>query len=133
MKCRYTPTDTVHAKVFIVGGTAYVGSANLSQRATLADTAEAAIQTTDSELVRQARDFVHRLAHDAIEVDELWLEWADAVPVHAGGSLLWNPDPPFLPHEPYDVWIGPEEKVDWTEEERSLVASGRSIHWAAAR
>jgi hypothetical protein len=122
--------ETLHAKVFIVGRTAFVGSANLSGRAALADTAEAAIQTTDPAVVIQARDFVRRLAHDAAEVDEEWLDWADAVPVRADGAVMWNPDPPFVPNEPYDMWIGPEDKVDWSDEERALAARGRRLNRA---
>ena len=123
--------ESLHAKVFVVGGTAFVGSANLSRRATLADTAEAAIQTTDSGIVAQAREFVRRMAAGATEVDEQWLKLADTVPVRADAAVLWNPDPPFAPSEPYDIWIGPEEKVDYSKEELALAARGRDLRHAA--
>lgn len=72
---------TLHAKVFVIGRTAIVGSANLSQRASFDNTAEAAIQTTDRAIVGQARDFVKRMEDDATNVDETWLKMAGKVPV----------------------------------------------------
>jgi hypothetical protein len=47
----------LHAKVFVAGKTAYIGSANASQSS--ADTLiEAAVRTTESSVVRDAREFV---------------------------------------------------------------------------
>ncbi|WP_422741627.1 phospholipase D-like domain-containing protein [Micromonospora sp. WMMD754] len=123
--------ETLHAKVFVVGRTAFVGSANLSRRAHNDGTIEAAIQTSDPLVCADARRFVDEMAAGATRVDETWLDWAASVPVSAGGTVLWNPDPPFLPDMPYDIWIGPEVAVDYTDEEEALAAEGRRIHRAS--
>jgi phosphatidylserine/phosphatidylglycerophosphate/cardiolipin synthase-like enzyme len=57
--------ETLHAKVFVVGRTAFIGSANLSARAHADETVEAAIQTTDPAIVADAREFVRELAAGA--------------------------------------------------------------------
>ena len=49
--------EGLHAKVFVVGRTAYVGLANLSRRAGLPEAAEAALETTEPSTVAQARAF----------------------------------------------------------------------------
>ncbi|MEV4656826.1 phospholipase D-like domain-containing protein [Micromonospora sp. NPDC049301] len=124
--------ETLHAKVFVIGRTAFVGSANLSLRAHTDRTVEAAIQSTDAAVVVSAREFIDEMAANAIEIDEAWLDWAATVPVRtAGGPVLWNPDPPFEPNEPYDVWTGPEVSADWTDEEIALAQAGYRMHKVA--
>jgi formylmethanofuran dehydrogenase subunit D len=50
----------LHAKVYVLGRTAFIGSANVSQRSS--DTLiEALIRTTDANSVQAAREFVHGL------------------------------------------------------------------------
>ncbi len=120
--------DTLHAKVFIVGRTAFVGSANLSARAADDGTVEAAIQTTDPTLVTDALEFVHRLADEATPISETWLAWAESVPVRANSPVPWSSDPPFQPSGPYDVWIGPEEPTTWNDEQQALAAEGKRTH-----
>ena len=120
--------ETLHAKVFVIGRTAFVGSANLSARAANDHTVEAAIQTTDPTIVAEARDFVRRLAKDSTPVDEAWLEWAESVPARAHDLVPWSPDPPFRPNGRYDIWIGPEDAVTWTEDQLVLAAKGRRLH-----
>ncbi|MEU8298937.1 hypothetical protein AB0C04_16835 [Micromonospora sp. NPDC048909] len=121
--------ETLHAKVFVIGRTAFVGSANLSLRAHADCTVEAAIQSTDAAIVVGAREFIDEMAANAIEIDETWFDWAETVLVRAkGGPVLWNPNPPFEPNAPYDVWVGPEVGVDWTDEETALAQAGRRMH-----
>jgi hypothetical protein len=122
--------ETLHAKVFVIGRTAFVGSANLSARAADDGTVEAAVESTDPTLVADAREFVRRLTDDATPVTEAWLEWAESIPVRASNLVPWSPDPPFQPNGPYDIWIGPEETVTWTDEELALAAEGRRAHRA---
>lgn len=123
--------ETLHAKVFVVGRTAFVGSANLSRRAHDDGTVEAAIQTTDPAVVADARRFVREMAAGATMVNDAWLTWAEAVPVRSSNAVLWNPEPPFEPNAPYDVWVGPEEGVDYTEEENALAEDGRRVYRVA--
>lgn len=46
----------LHAKVYVLGKTAFVGSANLSMRS--AGLVEACVRTTDTRIVEQARAFI---------------------------------------------------------------------------
>jgi len=60
----------LHAKVFVFGGTALVGSANASRRS--ADTLiEAVVATTDREAVMTARQFVRKLCLAELGPEEL--------------------------------------------------------------
>ncbi|PZG12557.1 hypothetical protein C1I95_25565 [Micromonospora craterilacus] len=121
--------ETLHAKVFVIGRTAFVGSANLSLRAYTDGTVEAAIQSTDAAIVSGARQFIDEMAANATEIDAAWLDWAEQVPVRtSGGPVLWNPNPPFEPNAPYDIWVGPEVDVGWTDEETALAQAGRRMH-----
>jgi len=49
--------QNLHAKVFVLGKTAYIGSANVSRHSATA-LVEAAVRTTEPRVVRAARDFV---------------------------------------------------------------------------
>lgn len=88
--------DRIHAKVFVVSRTAYVGSANLSERARSGDSIEAAVATTDSTLVAAVRAFIHRLARQAEEVDDAWLERAAQIKIERPPPP-WNGEPAFFP------------------------------------
>src|SRR4051812_11054218 len=48
----------LHAKVFVLGRTAYIGSANVSKRSS-EQLVEAVIRTSEGKTVRAARQFVH--------------------------------------------------------------------------
>jgi hypothetical protein len=113
----------LHAKVFVVGRTAHVGSANLSARARSGDTIEAAAVSTEPELVSAVRAFIHGLADDAERVDAAWLQWADGIEVEQPPPP-WTTEPAFLPHGPFDLWIGGTEDVDWSDAEEVLVEEG---------
>ncbi|WP_330466629.1 phospholipase D-like domain-containing protein [Micromonospora zamorensis] len=120
--------ETLHAKVFVIGRTAFVGSANLSRRAHEDHTVEAAIQTTDPGIVSQSQAFVREMAAGATLVSEEWLTWAETVKVTRGNSVLWNPEPTFLPAVPFDVWVGPWAYEDFDDEEERLAEEGRRTH-----
>ncbi|WP_172894308.1 phospholipase D-like domain-containing protein [Micromonospora purpureochromogenes] len=120
--------ETLHAKVFVVGRTAYVGSANLSRRAHEDHTVEAAMQTTDPGIVAEARAFVRRLADNSTPVSEEWFTWAETVRVTGRNAILWNPEPIFLPTVPFDIWVGPWEYVGFADEEEKLAEEGRRAH-----
>jgi hypothetical protein len=113
----------VHAKVIVVGRTAYVGSANLSARARSGHIIEAATVSTDSTLVSEVRAFVRDLANDGEQVDDVWLQWAQAIPVNVSPSP-WNVEPTFLPSGPFDLWIGGLDDVSWSDAEANLVQEG---------
>lgn len=49
----------LHAKVFVLGRAAFIGSANVSNRSA-SQLVEAVIRTTEVSVVRSARDFVHK-------------------------------------------------------------------------
>lgn len=117
----------IHAKVFVVGRTTYVGSANLSARARSGEIIEAAVASTDSTLVAEVRAFVHRLADEAEEVDEAWLRWAEEIKVERPPPP-WNTEPTFLPRAPFDLWIGETVSLEWSDAEEALVKDGLRVH-----
>ena len=61
-------------------------------------------------------------------VDEAWLEWAESVRRAPTTWCHGVPDPPFRPNGRYDIWIGPEDAVTWTEDQLVLAAKGRRLH-----
>jgi hypothetical protein len=117
----------IHAKVFVVGRTAYVGSANLSARARSGEIIEAAVASTDSTLVGEVRAFVHRLADEAEEVDGAWLRWAEEIEVERPAQP-WSSEPVFLPRAPFDLWIGETVNLEWSDAEEALVKEGLRVH-----
>jgi PLD-like domain len=60
----------LHAKVFVVGSTAFIGSANASTHSE-SDLIEALVVTTDHEVVKAARSFVHGLCLQELGPKEL--------------------------------------------------------------
>lgn len=60
--------ENLHAKVFVVGGRAIVGSSNVSQHSA-SGLVEAAIETTDPKVVDACRGFVESLCGEAVEVE----------------------------------------------------------------
>ena len=57
----------LHAKVYVFGKTAVIGSANISS--TSAGLVEAAIETTEPSIVREAKDFIEDLCADPIGIE----------------------------------------------------------------
>jgi hypothetical protein len=70
--------DGLHAKAFVFGGTAVIGSANASNHSDR-DLTEAVVVTTDVATVRSTRKFIDELAKDSTEVTEEWIEQCQAV------------------------------------------------------
>jgi len=62
--------ERLHAKVFVLGPRAYVGSANVSSSSEIRLT-EAVVELTEQAFVRQARDFVAKLCVDRLSPSEL--------------------------------------------------------------
>lgn len=67
--------ERLHAKVYVFGDLAVVGSANASASAANR-LAEAAIRSRDRSLATDARRFIRGMCRDAIAVDETYLEFA---------------------------------------------------------
>lgn len=85
-------SPTLHAKVLVLGNTAFVGSANNSQ-ASESILIEAVLCSPDAEIVRAAREFIHDVAANGEAVDEEFLIRA---------RKLWRPPKGGGGHEPRD-------------------------------
>ncbi len=83
---------TLHAKVFVLGNTAFVGSANNSQ-ASEKELNEAMVRTTDAGVVSASRKFVERVAGEGEAVTDEFL---------ARAHSLWKPPERGGGHEPRD-------------------------------
>jgi hypothetical protein len=96
----------LHAKVFVAGRTAIVGSANLSERARSGAIVEAAIRTTQRETAASARDFIDRLIRtEGQDIDRDWIEDAKRRFPPRRVTPPWEDRPPALAG-PYRLWLG---------------------------
>jgi len=85
----------LHAKVFVSGDTAIIGSANVSRRAHSGAVAEAAVRTNKRNIVNQARAFIDDLIEsDGEDIDLDWvkdaMKWVPAKPP----KPRWEEKPP---------------------------------------
>jgi hypothetical protein len=111
----------LHAKVFVIGGTAFVGSNNASGRSAL-HWIEAAIRTTDPGVVRAARQFVtdfclHELTPEVLKQ----LATLYRPPLIPGGKRRKKPvresdGRPSLPR----LLLAQLELEDWSEDDQAL-------------
>lgn len=67
--------DLLHAKVYVLGSVAFVGSANVSDNSA-SRLAEAAVKTAEQSVVKDARGFIVSLCSRSSLVDENYLEFA---------------------------------------------------------
>jgi hypothetical protein len=107
--------ERLHAKVIVVGRTAIVGSANVSQRAAGGMIAEAALKTTDPHAVANARAFVENLIKlEGEDIDQDWVEEAIRHFPKAGVVPAWTDTEPSQAG-PFRLWLGWwNEETDWT-------------------
>lgn len=149
--------EHLHAKVYVLGNTTIVGSANVSASAA-SRLVEAATRTVDRALVAGARRFIESLCRDATEVDETYLAFARSVhrPPRGGSSAhqaakagpasnrlyvvcYYGADPPKLVEAHYaatrDKWeaaAGPTAKwyvdISWDDDEK-WIQPGDWVLW----
>ncbi|MEH0936768.1 phospholipase D-like domain-containing protein [Micromonospora psammae] len=95
----------LHAKVYVAGRTAIIGSANVSERARTGRIVEAAIRTTDSETVAKSREFIDDLIRsDGRDIDPDWVKAAKQLfPKRVAPP--WEPTRPPLT-APFRLWLG---------------------------
>lgn len=111
----------LHAKVFVIGGTAFVGSNNASGRSA-SHLIEAAIRTTDPGVVRAARQFVGDLCLHELTPEVLkQLAKLYRPPLLPGGKRRKKPvkesgGRPSLPR----LLLAQLELEDWSEDDQAL-------------
>lgn len=116
----------LHAKVYVIGRTAFVGSANLSSRSSRIP--EACIKTSDPKIVASARTFVEDLAGNPVTLEEA-KSWVDLYP--KDGERFWG-----MPvakrtasqKKPRSrLWISPVESTDYDDAESEAIRRGSEI------
>ncbi len=132
---RICSVRNLHAKVFVFGRTALIGSANVSRHS--ADTLlEAMVETTDRAVVTQAREFVRGLCLEELGEDALGaLQGLYRPPKFAGAGTATRRRPErgakpelsrvILAHLSSDL---PPEGSEDAEEAGEAVAKGRRSH-----
>ncbi|MCT2282053.1 phospholipase D-like domain-containing protein [Micromonospora chalcea] len=116
----------LHAKVYVAGRTAIIGSANVSERARTGRIVEAAIKTTDSETVAEVREFIDDLIQNmGRDIDEDWVKAAKRLFPTRRIAPPWEPTPPPLT-APFRLWLG-----WWNEEPRDMTPVERNTYKAA--
>lgn len=118
--------NNLHAKVFVVGRTAFVGSANVSSHSanTLVETA---LQTTDAEAAADARQFVrdHCLVNLGPERLKELAEIYRPPHIPGGGRKQGKPTVKNVTPEFNDVYLAlVDEYDDFPEEEKDLRDAG---------
>jgi len=110
----------LHAKVFVVGARAFVGSANVSGRSATA-LVEAAIEITDRKTVTRCRHFVHLLRGEPVTQGHAKaMQKLYVPPKSLGGGIKGRTSVPT--HSP--CWAVPLEIVKWDTEDRAANAKG---------
>jgi hypothetical protein len=114
--------ENLHAKVFVFGRTAFVGSANVSQRSENV-LVEAVLRTTEPGAVRQARGMVSELCFHQYSPKLLTELTKKYRPPRPPGP---RPDgrTPTLPK----VYLAQLEVVDWSDEEQRI----HNVGWQVA-
>ncbi len=106
----------LHAKVYVFGKTAVIGSANISS--TSAGLVEAAIETTEPSIVREAKDFIENLCADPIGI-----EYAKSlIPLYPKDQVRGSRGSSARLAEFSKVWLSAIEDVEWGED---VVASDK--------
>lgn len=125
----------LHAKVFVLGRAAYIGSVNVSNRSAL-QLIEAAVRTTEPRAVRDARKFVHdQSLHEltpAVLKRLVRIYRPPLVPGGKRGKKVVRPSfrRPALPR----VLLAQLRLVDWSESDQAIhddalvVAKKRRMH-----
>lgn len=124
----------LHAKVFVLGRTAFIGSANVSKRSS-SQLVEAVIRTTDPGAVGAAREFVaglclHELTPEMLKrLGKLYVS-----PRIAGGKRVKKPSlktvpSPTLPR----LLLAQLERMKWSDSDYALEDAGLSVAKARRR
>jgi hypothetical protein len=117
----------LHAKVFVFGKTAYVGSTNVS-KTSAEDRIEAALRTTDSSAVHAARAFIDEHCLQELGPERLKeLQTIYREPKYPGGArkrkaLVSRVKGPTVPR----VFLVQLSRIDLTEEQEALRDSGQA-------
>jgi hypothetical protein len=106
-------TSNLHAKVFVLGGTAIVGSQNVSANSEVG-LVEAAIETSDPGTVRKCKSFVKSLRGDIIELPFAEKMIAHYHPPKRGHGKRKQGKNNTPVAEQSGMWIVPLVRVDWT-------------------
>ncbi len=102
----------LHAKVFVAGGLAFVGSTNVSNHSANR-LQEATLQTTNPNTVKQCREFVEGLAGEVVTPEYARrMKKLYKPPKIAGGGKVRTTTAPL--HEP--LWLVPLVRESWDEE-----------------
>ena len=112
--------SNLHAKVFVLGERAIIGSANVSHRSA-SSLIEAAVDTTDPLIVAQCRKFINGLRGE--HVDLLYAKKLAKLykpPLIAGGHSNRTPQ-----HAP--LWVVPLIREDWDEEDNRAYEKGEPV------
>lgn len=70
--------NRLHAKVYVLGGTAIIGSANASSNAAI-HLEEAVIKSADRTIAAEARQFIKTMGRGGTAVDETFIKYAQTV------------------------------------------------------
>lgn len=114
----------LHAKVYVLGKTAFIGSANVSQRSS--DTLiEALIRTTESDSVQAAREFVHGLCLRELTPTVLKkLSDVYRAPFVPGGNgKRKNKSEPEIPR----VMLAQLKLITWSDQDQELHDAGMEV------
>ncbi len=117
--------SNLHAKVFVFGKRAVVGSANASGHSA-SSLIEAAIETTDPTTVAQCREFIESLRGEHVDLvyarklAKIYKPPQFAGGKSAGGKPVRNPEHPAL-------WAVPLARRDWDEEDNRAYEKGEAL------
>ena len=112
--------SNLHAKVFVFGRRAIIGSANASQHSEQG-LIEAVIETTDADTVRSCKAFVDSLRGEHVDLDYARrMAKLYNPPKFVGGPKTTTPRHPPL-------WAVPLEEMDWEAEDNAVFKKNKEI------
>jgi hypothetical protein len=113
----------LHSKVYVFGRRVFVGSANVSSSSM--SLSEACIETTDSEIIQSAKNYIETLCSDLVTLEEAKSKLS--LYPKDGERMFGVKSSNEKDKSHYSVWVFPLEEASYNEEEQKAWDTGFDI------
>ena len=125
--------SNLHAKVYVFGKTAVVGSSNVSQNSER-HLIEACVETTDKKILASARRFIHSLLGDKVGLEyakQMFAFYRPPMRFKNAGTIRTKRKKPTPTHS--DLWLVSLVEKTWQEVDYEQEEKGRAIAQKAVK